>query len=99
MISGKLVADPLFLGLTRPSMILGVSYVFASLNILGSLMAFVITNNFIFLIIILPVLHGVAYLICLKEPLALEILIMKSSNFMQCSNKTFYNGTNSYDLY
>lgn len=99
MASGKLAADPLFLGLTRPSMILGVSYVFASLNILGSLLAFVMTNNFVFLIIILPLLHGIAYLICLKEPLALEMVIMKSSNFMRCKNKTFYNGTNSYDLY
>ena len=29
MADGRLVVDPLFLGLTRPSMILGVSYVFA----------------------------------------------------------------------
>lgn len=99
MADGKLDADPLFLGLTRPSMILGVSYVFASLNILGSLLLFVMTTNFIYLLVILPVLHGIAYLICLKEPLALEILIMKSSNFMQCKNKAFYNNTNSYDLY
>ena len=70
--------------------IVGISTVTAAVHL---------ANNFVFLIVILPFLHGIAYLICLKEPLALEILIMKSSNFMQCSNKTFYNGTNSYDLY
>ncbi len=99
MADGRLMVDPLFLGLTRPSMILGVSYVFASLNILGSLLLFVMTNKLSYLLVLLPFLHGIAYLICLKEPLALEIIIMKSSNFMKCKNKTFYNGTNSYDLY
>lgn len=99
MADGKIEVDSLFLGLTRSSMILGVSYVFASLNILGSLLLFVMTNKFIYLIVVLPLLHGIAYLICLKEPLALEIVIMKSSNFMRCKNRTFYNGTNSYDLY
>ena len=99
MADGRLVVDPLFLGLTRPSMILGVSYVFASLNILGSLLLFVMTNKLSYLLVLLPCLHGIAYLICLKEPLALEIIIMKSSNFMKCKKKTFYNGTNAYDLY
>ena len=99
MADGKIEVDSLFLGLTRSSMILGVSYVFASLNILGSLLLFVMTNKFIYLIVVLPLLHGIAYIICLKEPLALEIVIMKSSNFMRCKNRTFYNGTNSYDLY
>lgn len=99
MADGKIEVDSLFLGLTRSSMILGVSYVFASLNILGSLLLFVMTNKFTYLIVMLPLLHGIAYIICLKEPLALEIVIMKSSNFMRCKNRTFYNGTNSYDLY
>lgn len=99
MASGKIGTDPLFLGLTRASMILGVTYVFASLNLLASLMLFVMTSNFIYLLVMLPTLHGIAYLICLKEPLTLEMIIMKTSNFMQCRNKSFYDGTNSYDVY
>ncbi len=99
MASGRIDADALFLGLTRPSMILGVTYVFAALNTLGSLLLFVLTNNFLYTLILLPSLHGIAYLICLKEPLTLEIIIGKSSNFMRCKNKSFYNGNNSYDLY
>jgi len=99
MADGRIGSDPLFLGLTRPSMILGVTYVFAGLNALTSLMLFVMTSNFVYLLVILPTLHGIAYLICLKEPLALEMIIMKTSNFNKCKNKTFYDGTNSYDVY
>ncbi|MDR0423396.1 MAG: VirB3 family type IV secretion system protein [Rickettsiales bacterium] len=99
MAGGKLSVDPLFLGLTRPAMILGVTYVFAGVEMLASMAAFVATSNFIFLFVMLPTLHGIAYMICLKEPLSLEMLIMKTSNFMRCRNKTFYDGTNSYDVY
>ncbi|HSQ97943.1 MAG TPA: VirB3 family type IV secretion system protein [Rickettsiales bacterium] len=99
MTGGKIDNDSLFLGLTRPSMILGVTYVFASLNILASLMLFVLTSNFFYLLVVLPTLHGIAYLICLKEPRALEMLIMRTSNFSRCRNKSFYEGTNSYDVY
>lgn len=99
MASGRIGNDSLFLGLTRPSMILGVTYVFAGMNALASLMLFVMTSNFVYLLVILPTLHGIAYLICLKEPLTLEMLIMKTSNFTKCKNKSFYEGTNSYDVY
>jgi len=99
MAAGKLGTDPLFLGLTRPSMIFGVTYVFAGMNILASLSLFVMTSNLVYLMVVLPLLHGVAYLICLKEPLTLSMIIMKSGNFTKCRNKTFYKGTNSYDVY
>ena len=91
--------DPLFLGLTRASMIFGVTYVFAGLNALTSLMLFVLTNKFVYLLVVLPTLHGIAYMICLKEPLALEMLIMKTSHFMKCRNKLFHNNTNSYEVF
>jgi type IV secretion system protein VirB3 len=99
MAAGRIRVDPLFLGLTRPSMILGVTYVFAGCEMLSSLALFVMTSNFVYLLVMLPTLHGIAYMICLKEPLTLEMVIMKTSNFMKCRNKTFYSGTNSYDVY
>lgn len=99
MAGGKVKADPLFLGLTRPSMILGVTYVYAAMNGLASLLAFVVTSNFLFLLVLMPLLHCIAYFICLKEPLMIELLIMKTSNFNVCYNKTFHGGVNSYDVY
>lgn len=99
MAGGKIEADPLFLGLTRPSMILGVTYVYAALNAIGSVMAFIITSNFIYLLVMMPTLHGIAYFICLKEPLMIELCIMKFGKFNMCPNKTFHGGANSYDIY
>lgn len=99
MAGGKVAADPLFLGLTRPSMILGVTYVYAAMNGLASLMAFIITSNFLYLLVLMPLLHCIAYFICLKEPLMLELIITKCSNFNVCYNKTFHGGVNSYDVY
>jgi type IV secretion system protein VirB3 len=99
MANGRVEADSLFLGLTRPSMILGVTYVYASLNAMGSIMAFILTSNFMYLLVLMPVLHGIAYIICLKEPLMIEIFLMRTGNFSQCYNKAFHGGINSYDVY
>ncbi|MDR3290024.1 MAG: VirB3 family type IV secretion system protein [Rickettsiales bacterium] len=99
MAGGRISSDPLFLGLTRPSMILGVTYVFAGMELLSSMALFVMTSNFIYLLVMLPTLHGIAYIICMKEPLMLEMVIMKTSNFSKCRNRSFYSGTNSYDTY
>ncbi|MDX2082874.1 MAG: VirB3 family type IV secretion system protein [Rickettsiales bacterium] len=97
--SGTIGSDPLFLGLTRPSMILGVSYTFAALNGMVSLLAFVITNKFFYLLILLPSTHMMAWFICLKEPRALELLIAKNSKCNVCANRFYHGGTNSYDMY
>ena len=99
MAGGKISNDSLFLGLTRPSMLFGVTYKYAALNGLASLLAFVITSNFVYLLVLMPFLHGVAYLICLKEPLMIELLVVKAQKANKCPNKMYYNGANSYDLY
>ncbi|MDR0571514.1 MAG: VirB3 family type IV secretion system protein [Rickettsiales bacterium] len=99
MANGRIEADSLFLGLTRPSMILGVTYIYAGMNAIGSVMAFIMTSNFVYLLVLMPTLHIIAYIICLKEPLMLEIILMRTGNFNQCYNKTFHGGLNSYDVY
>ncbi len=97
--SGQLGTDPLFLGLTRPSMLFGVSYTFAALNGIISLLLFVITSKFIYLLVILPGLHMIGWFICLKEPRAIELFIAKWSKCNVCRNRTYHSGTNSYDVY
>ena len=97
--SGQLDSDPLFLGLTRPPMLLGVSYTFAALNLILCLMIFVMTNNFIYLLVLMPIIHGIAWLICLKEPRAIELFIAKTSKCNKCKNRFYYGGVNSYDVY
>jgi len=97
--TGQLATDPLFLGLTRPSMLCGVSYTFAALNGICSLLAFIITNQFIFLLVILPLLHMIGWFICLKEPRAIELFIASMSKCNVCRNRYYHGGTNSYDVY
>jgi type IV secretion system protein VirB3 len=99
MAGGNIGTDSLFLGLTRPPMIFGVTYNFASINGLFSLLVFIITENFFYLLVLMPFIHGIFYLLCLKEPRALELFIMKYSKFNICKNRMYYSGTNSYDAY
>lgn len=97
--SGVVGTNPLFLGLTRPPLLMGVSYTFAALNGIVSLLAFVITSKFFYLFIMLPGVHMLGLVICLKEPRAVELFIAKFSKCNICRNKFYHGGTNSYDVY
>ncbi|MDA9573824.1 VirB3 family type IV secretion system protein [Rickettsiales bacterium] len=97
--SGTIEADPLFLGLTRPPMLAGVSFTFAALNGIFSLLAFIITEKFFYLLVLLPFIHGIGWLICLKEPRAVELFVARMSKCNVCPNRFRHGGTNSYDAY
>lgn len=95
--SGRLQSDPLFQGLTRPTMILGVSYMYFVINVLVSMITFVNTQDFIILLIVAPAVHLIGYLICIKEPRAIELLILKLNKGFRCINRGYHGYTNSYD--
>jgi len=95
---GSLKTDPLFLGLTRPAMILGVSFMFFVLNSLGCLMYFVMTSKFNVVIIGVAV-HIFGMMLSKKEPLAVEILLTKLSKCGKCRNSQFHGGLNSYNMF
>lgn len=97
--SGSLGTDSLFLGLTRPPMLFGVSYTLATLNLMISLMAFIVTSKFFYLLVLLPSIHGACWLLCLKEPRAMELFLARNSKCSFCKNRMHYGGTNSYDVY
>jgi type IV secretion system protein VirB3 len=88
--------DSLFLGLTRQPMIFGVTYNYVFLNMFGSLMYFIATSDFKVVVVSLA-MHGISYLICLREPLLLDLLILKMSKCSKCKNKSFHGFKNSYD--
>lgn len=96
---GTVGTNPLFLGLTRPPMLAGVSYTFAALNGIITLLAFIITGNFFYLMVLLPATHTLGWFICLKEPRAIELMIAKFSKCNICRNRFYHGGTNSYDVY
>jgi type IV secretion system protein VirB3 len=94
--TGTLQADPLFVGLTRPAMIFGVSIKFAALNMILSMSLFIQSNSIMNLAVAV-VIHMIGYVICFKEPRFIELLLKKSSKCSQCPNKSFY-GANSYGI-
>ncbi|HJD66884.1 MAG TPA: type IV secretion system protein VirB3 [Rickettsia endosymbiont of Bembidion lapponicum] len=94
--AGTLATDLLFIGLTRPPMIFGVSIKFAALNMIMTMIVF-IWNNGIMILFIAAGLHLIAYIICFKEPRFIELYMNKMSRTSQCPNK-FYYGANSYGI-
>lgn len=99
MSAGRLQSDPLFQGLTRPTMIMGVSYMYFVINAVISMITFINTQDFKILIMVAPVVHLIGYLICLKEPRAIELFIIKMAKGYKCMNRGYHGFTNSYDPY
>ena len=91
---GKLTPDPLFIGLTRPTMIFGVSITYALLNMVISTMYFINTTNF-YVVPLAVIIHMIGYIMCFKEPLFMELYLKKLAYCNKCYNKGYY-GANSY---
>ncbi len=99
MSAGRLQSDPLFQGLTRPTMILGVSYMYFVINAVISMITFINMQNFMVLLFVAPSVHLIGYLICLKEPRAIELFVVKLAKGYKCVNRGYHGYTNSYDPY
>ena len=93
---GSLQPDPLFVGLTRPTMIFGVSVSYAMLNIMISCVWFINSSNFSIVFLAL-IVHGIGYIACFKEPKFMELYMIKMSKCNQCPNRGYY-GANSYSV-
>jgi len=72
-IDAGVTADPLFVGVTRPAMALGVPYAALLANAFLTLELFLVTRNLLWLLVAVP-LHGLAWLVCLAEPRTFELL-------------------------
>ena len=94
---GQLEVDMLFLGLTRPPMLFGVSYTVVLMNFFLCMMYFVISSDFTGFFA-LPVVHGVAYLLSEREPLFLELIMIRQQKCNRCKNRLYHGLTNSYDV-
>jgi type IV secretion system protein VirB3 len=70
-----LVADPLFVGLTRPPMRFGATYTALMINGLVTMEAFLVTKNLLTLAVCVPV-HGVCALLCLRDARIFELLLL-----------------------
>jgi type IV secretion system protein VirB3 len=93
--TGTLQSDPLFVGLTRPPLFFGVSYFFVLANGAICLLYFINSSN-LAVFPIAVVNHLLGYIICFKEPLFIELYLIKGQKCTKCQNKLFH-GANSYD--
>lgn len=94
---GSLKLDPLFVGLTRPPLFLGVSLSFAMINMLICIVYYIQTSD-LRVVVLGIAIHGIGYIICFKEPLFIELFMIKSQKCNRCRNRSYY-GANSYDMY
>lgn len=97
MSTGSIQTDQLFKGLTRPAMLFGVSYMFAILNVLICMLIFINSNDLRVILLMLPGIHGLGYIASAKEPLFIELFMVKLGKCSKCLN-LFYHGANSYDI-
>lgn len=97
--TGTLSTDPLFIGLTRPTRIFGVTFKFVIMEAVITYLFLINTDNIFIVPAVLVILHGIAYVICFKEPLFLELYNVKFQKCNKCKNRMFHSYTNSYDVY
>jgi len=70
-----LIADPLFVGATRPPMRWGVTYAALLFNMVFTLEAFLVTRNLLTLLVCLPI-HGMCALLCARDPRFFDLLLL-----------------------
>ncbi|MBB4086953.1 type IV secretion system protein VirB3 [Sphingomonas carotinifaciens] len=86
---------PVFRALTRPQMFGGVTFSFFIVNMAVTTEAFLVTGSFLALPIAL-VVHGVGYLVCLREPRVFDLWLTKVSRTPRVRNWKRW-GCNSYE--
>lgn len=97
--TGRLEMDQLFLGLTRPAMIIGVTYAWFCFEALIWATVFINTSDFKLLAMGAGINHFIGVMICGKEPRFMDLWMVRMSQCMKCKNTRFHGNTHSYDLY
>lgn len=97
--TGRLRTDPLFLGLARPPMVFGVSYMYFVLNTIITMVIFINSGNFLSLFLYGPIIHGFGYVLCMREPRAVELWVLKCKYGFRSWNRIYHHHTNSYDTF
>lgn len=67
--------DPLFAGVTRPAMAMGVTYAALLTNMLITVELFLLTKNLLWLLICLPI-HGIFWMVCKNDPRFFDLLFL-----------------------
>ena len=90
--SEQLENDPLFLGITRPAMIYGVSFEFAVINGFFAAIVFLAVGKPWYLLVAVPG-HMLGYLMCMSEPRRFGIVFTWLNTMSKCRNRMFWGGS------
>jgi len=91
-----LLVNPLFVGLTRPPMMFGVTMDYLGISVMVSLCGFILFSSPLYLLIYLP-LHVVGVIACLIDHNIFR-LMFKKLNCLNVPNKRIW-GCQSYEPY
>lgn len=90
-----IVLDPLFVGLTRPAMVLGVPYGAFITEVLAVAMIFLTTGSPLYILLALPI-HGVMYLLSAHDPGMFASIFLWMQTIGRCRNKAFWGDAASF---
>ena len=76
-VDAGLIADPLFVGATRPPMRWGVTYAALLFNMVFTMEAFLLTKNLLVLLLCAPI-HGVCMLLCARDARFFDLVLLWS---------------------
>jgi type IV secretory pathway VirB3-like protein len=94
MENNQVLEYPLFVALTRPPMMLGVTQTFFVLNSIPCFCFLILTKNIVLSVGVFLILHVVGVIGCAKDDHFFEVLLGKLE--LACPNKTIW-GCHSYD--
>jgi len=72
-----LIADPLFVGATRPPMRWGVTYAALLFNLVLTMEVFLVSKNLLTLLLCAPI-HALCALLCLRDPRFFDLILLWS---------------------
>ena len=71
--------DPLFAGVTRPAMAMGVTYSALLINGMTTVELFLLTKNLLWMLICIPI-HGIFWLVCKNDARFFDLVVPLGSN-------------------
>jgi len=86
--------DLLFLGLTRPVMVFGVTYTFCVVNLLLVGLVFIWSGNLWMIALAAPI-HLAGYVSCLRDPRRFDVWYVRLRYALPTQTRLFW-GANSY---
>jgi type IV secretion system protein VirB3 len=79
-------------------MIMGVSYMYFVLNAMVCMIMFINSKSFVVMPLAV-IIHMFGYLLCMKEPRAVELWLLRMKYGFRSWNRAYHSHTNSYDVF